>query len=119
MKKYNEIISDIRIFDVSEIPLSDFFGCLVKLPECGTCSVIWSENDGGWNHVSVSPKHKFKIPSWNDMCILKDIFFYDEEEVYQIHPKKSEYVNLKSNCLHMWKPIGHEIGELVNKGGMI
>lgn len=47
--------------------------------------------------------------------MLKDIFFDDEEEVYQIHPKKSEYVNLSENCLHLWKPIGHELGELVEK----
>ena len=49
------------------------------------------------------------------MCVLKDIFFDDEEEVYQIHPKKSEYVNQQENCLHLWKPIGHELGELVEK----
>ena len=55
------------------------------------------------------------IPTWDDMCVLKDIFFDDEEEVYQIHPKKSEYVNMSKNCLHLWKPIGHELGELVEK----
>ena len=56
-----------------------------------------------------------EIPTWDDMCALKDIFFDDEEEVYQIHPKKSEYVNLSENYLHLWKPIGHELGELVEK----
>jgi hypothetical protein len=25
------------------------------------------------------------------MCVLKDVFWGEEEEVYQIHPKKSEY----------------------------
>lgn len=113
MKKYDEIIGDNRIWNVETIPFSGLFGGLIKLPDCGTCSVVWSENENGWNHVSVSPKHKFKIPSWDDMCVLKDIFFYDEEEAYQIHPKRSEYVNLQSNCLHLWKPIGHEISDLV------
>ena len=70
-----------------------FMHCaMVKLPDCGTCSVIWSSNEGGYEHVSVSPKKKFRIPTWDDMCALKDIFFGDEEEVYQIHPKKSHYV---------------------------
>ena len=32
-----------------------------------------------------------------------------------IHPKKSQYVNGVENCLHLWKPIGHEIDELVTK----
>lgn len=60
-------------------------------------------------------KKQFNIPTWNDMCELKDMFFGEEEEVYQIHTKKYEYVNIQSNCLHLWKPIGHEINELVDK----
>lgn len=60
-------------------------------------------------------RQPYLIPTWDDMCVLKDIFFDDEEEVYQIHPKKSEYVNLSENCLHLWEPIGHELGELVEK----
>ena len=48
--------------------------------------------------------------------MLKDVFFEDEEEAYQIHPKKSEYVNAVENCLHLWKPKGHEINELISKG---
>lgn len=63
--------------------------------------------------MSVSQKKKFNMPTWNDMCALKDMFFKDDEEVYQIHPKKSEYVNVIENCLHLWKPIGHELNELV------
>lgn len=51
------------------------------------------------------------------MCVLKDIFFGEEEEVYQIHPKKSRHVNCVENCLHLWKPIGHEIDELVKREG--
>lgn len=51
------------------------------------------------------------------MCVLKDIFFGEEEEVYQIHPKKSQYVNRVENCLHLWRPIGREIDELVKREG--
>lgn len=86
----------------------------IKLPDCGTCSVIWDCTDG-YEHVSVSPQKRYNVPTWNDMCTLKDIFFDDEEEAYQIHPKKSQYVNGVENCLHLWKPIGHEIDELVTK----
>ena len=65
-------------------------------------SVIWSYG-GGWDHVSVSPfKHRI-IPTWEDMCMLKEIFFRDDEAVIQIHPQKSEYVNNMPNCLHLWK----------------
>ena len=59
-------------------------------------------NECGWEHVSVSP-YNGKTPSWVDMCEIKDMFWNDEEAVIQIHPKKSEYVNIKDNCLHLWR----------------
>lgn len=88
----------------------------IGLPDCGICRVIW-ECVNGYEHVAVSPKKRCNIPTWNDMCVLKDIFFGEEEEVYQIHPKKSRHVNCVENCLHLWKPIGHEIDELVKREG--
>lgn len=71
-------------------------------------SVIWS-NGGGWEHVSVAPyKHRI-IPSWDDMCLVKDIFFNEDECVVQFHPPKSEYVNNMPNCLHLWKSLEEEM----------
>lgn len=66
-------------------------------------SVIWS-NGGGWEHISVCPFKRNYIPSWDDMCAIKDIFFYDDEWAVQFHPAKTEYVNNMPNCLHLWKP---------------
>ena len=65
-------------------------------------SVIWSTG-AGWQHVSVAPESKRIIPTWDDMCKLKDIFFEDDESVIQIHPPKDEYVNNMPNCLHLWR----------------
>ncbi|MGN1383651.1 MAG: hypothetical protein ACI4W2_12635 [Eubacterium sp.] len=65
-------------------------------------SVIWS-NGMGWEHVSVSICTG-GIPTWNDMCWLKDQFFHEDEAVVQFHPRKSKYVNIKENCLHLWRP---------------
>ena len=64
-------------------------------------SVIWTRNKGGYDHVSVNGKGR--TPSWEEMCKLKDMFFYDEEEAYQVFPKKSEYVNIAQHCLHIWR----------------
>lgn len=111
MKKLEEILKNERIWDYD--PHLLLHTALIKLPDCGTCSVVFGFDEDGMEHVSVSPVKKFRIPSWYDMCILKDVFFEDEEEAYQIHPKKSEYVNLTENCLHLWKPCGHELRELV------
>ena len=43
------------------------------------------------------------------MSKIKDLFFEENETVIQFHPKKSEYVNISNNCLHLWKPINKEI----------
>lgn len=112
MRSTEEILNNKQIWGHEEMFM--MHSAWVKLPDCGTCSVVWNVEKGGYEHVSVSPKHKFKIPTWNDMCVLKDMFFNDDEEAYQIHPKKSEYVNVVDNCLHLWKPNGHELGDLIN-----
>lgn len=65
-------------------------------------TVIWSTG-AGWEHVSVSPESKRIVPTWDDMCKIKDIFFGDDEAVIQIHPPKDEYVNNMPNCLHLWR----------------
>lgn len=56
----------------------------------------------GWEHVSVS--HKKRVPSWNEMCHFKSLFWEPEECVVQYHPPESEYVNTHPNALHLWKP---------------
>ena len=76
------------------------YGTEIELPKWRGSVVFGYE--GGWEHVSVSP-YNGKTPTWEDMCRVKDIFCDEEEEVIQIHPKKSEYVNIKDNCLHLWR----------------
>ena len=71
-------------------------------------SVIWGRDESGWEHVSVAPFND-EVPTWDDMCKLKDIFFGDEEMALQFHPKKSQYVNVVENCLHLWRPKDEEL----------
>jgi hypothetical protein len=63
--------------------------------------VIASDGEG-WEHVSVSARGK--CPTWEQMCIVKSVFWDEEDCVIQYHPPKSEYVNLHPNCLHLWRP---------------
>lgn len=67
----------------------------------GSCVVGFDED--GWEHVSVAPYNQKRTPSWDDMCVIKQVFWKDEEACIQIHPKKSDYVNIKENCLHIWR----------------
>ena len=61
----------------------------------------------GWEHLSVS-KHR-QLPTWDELCYMKRIFWDDDECCVQYFPAASEYVNNHPNCLHIWKPIGIEI----------
>lgn len=72
-------------------------------------TVIWSYG-GGWEHVSIDGKKR--MPDWNEMCMLKDMFFKGDECCVQYHPPKSEYVNNIPYCLHIWKPIEEYSGKL-------
>ncbi len=61
-------------------------------------------SDGmGWNHVSVSKK--YECPSWEEMCMVKNLFWGEDVWVQQFHPSKSEYVNNHPYCLHLWEPV--------------
>ena len=99
MKTLEEIKASGRVLigDVTD----DGFSGEIHIPSF-TGTVIASTG-AGWDHVSVCPYKKRIIPSWEDMCMVKDIFFYDSEAAIQIHPPKSEYVNNMPNCLHLWK----------------
>lgn len=60
---------------------------------------------GLWEHVSV---HAIgldgpRIPTWEEMQYVKELFWKDEETVVQFHPKKSQYVNRNPNVLHLWR----------------
>lgn len=54
-----------------------------------------------WEHVSVSLEHR--CPTWEEMCIVKALFWDDEETVLQFHPPESDYVNQHRFCLHLWR----------------
>lgn len=70
----------------------------------------------GWEHASVSLR-KFvnrrtrkvtyvqRCPTWEEMCMIKDLFWEPEECVVQYHPPKSHYINNHQWCLHLWKPL--------------
>jgi hypothetical protein len=57
----------------------------------------------GWDHVSVSLEDKRKCPSWEEMCVVKRLFWNDSETVVQFHPPESDYINQHPGCLHLWR----------------
>lgn len=75
----------------------------------GRSFFVIASSGGGWEHVSVDPNSKKRCPTWDEMCAIKDMFFDEEEVVMQLHPAKSEYVNIHPYCLHLWRPLEREI----------
>lgn len=74
-------------------------------------SVDYNELQGlEWEHVSVHQSGKCKsMPTWKDMCRVKEIFWEPDEEAHQIHPKAEQYVHgveALENILHLWRPVG-------------
>jgi hypothetical protein len=84
---------------------------------CGTVNFTIIASSGStnelpaWEHVSVRAEdyRGSRIPTWLEMCWVKDMFWEPEECVVQFHPPKSDYVNNHPHVLHLWKPLGSEL----------
>ena len=86
----------------------------VNLPSGIRASVVAGNNEEGWEHVSIQ-LYARRLPTWEEMCYVKDLFWDEEEEVVQIHPKKTHYVNL-TEALHLWRPINGDWSKMNDKG---
>ena len=62
-----------------------------------------ASNGEDLEHVSVSRRDR--CPVWEEMALIKDLFWDEEDTVMQLHPPKSLYVNCHPYCLHLWRPI--------------
>lgn len=101
MKTVDEILKSGQIYSNSLVYSADGIkGCICIERVDMTFVASWG---GGWDHVSVSPLRSYKVPTWDMMCKIKQIFFKPDEAVIQIHPPEDQYVNNKVNCLHLWR----------------
>ena len=118
MRTLEEVMNNSQVqfgnfFKTAECDMNGFQGFLRLRDSKHTMSFMCSiDNDGDRKveHVSVSyMDSNRKTPTWEEMCQVKEIFWDDEKEVHQVHPKKSQYVHgykdLK-NVLHLWRPVG-------------
>jgi hypothetical protein len=85
---------------------ADGFMGLFRITIGGKCVRCIASDGEGWQHVSVSIEYETKPPSWEIMCVVKELFWEDEDWVVQFHPAKSEYVNYHPGCLHLWRYTG-------------
>jgi hypothetical protein len=105
MRKIENIIGMGKLQNYN-IGIDGLCGYIKINPENKLFHIIFSFG-GGWEHVSVSLKNR--TPTWNEMCVVKDIFWRYDETVIQYHPAEKDYKNIHPYCLHMWRPIDIEI----------
>lgn len=73
-------------------------------------SIDTDHNGAQLEHVSISLPNR--LPSWSELKYFKAQFWDSEDEVYQIIPPESQYVNIHKFCLHLWRRHdGKNIGE--------
>jgi hypothetical protein len=61
----------------------------------------------GWEHVSTHVANRVKklfMPTWEEMCWVKDQFWDEEDVAMQLHPAKSQWINNHPMTLHLWRP---------------
>ena len=95
-----------------EIPVPDFRERTAKLARLFVLASDGAEFE--WEHVSVHVTYrdgldkKKRVPTWSEMCYVKDLFWEKGECVVQFHPAEEEYVNRHPYTLHLWKERGKE-----------
>ncbi len=88
-----------------ESEAGDPFGWFITSGPCGRqLAMLATDGEGtDWEHVSVTLKDKRKIPNWEEMCFVKNLFWESTECIVQFHPPSAEYVNIHHGCLHLWR----------------
>lgn len=64
------------------------------------CSVGVEADGRRWRHVSMS--YRNRLPSYEDLKLVKDAFIGADRWAVQVFPKASEHVNIMPFCLHLW-----------------
>ena len=91
-------------------------GCFViPHPKIKHASLFCIVSDGvsfektGWEHVSVSIRSSKgdmnRCPIWDEMCLVKDVFWDVSDMCIQYHPAEEDYISNHPNCLHIWRPV--------------
>ena len=110
MRNKDEILNDKRIIKVIKDTSNDIYSKLkveIRSNKASDKCIVSMTCIDGWEHLSVS--HKNKIPSWLTMEEMKELFFNDNEEAFQFHPKIDNYINNNEYTLHIWRRTNGEM----------
>jgi len=71
-----------------------------KAYRIGDCTVMVGQENGLW-HLSISNADHY--PEWDIIRDARYSFCPEDITMAMLLPPKSEYVNLHSNCFHLWQ----------------
>jgi len=69
-----------------------------------------------WLHVSLARPNK--LPSWNDVLEVKNLFIGDKTAL-QVLPKKDKYIDCHKYCFHLWHCIDGDVTPDFTRGNNI
>jgi hypothetical protein len=75
------------------------------------------DSDQEWHHLSMS--YPTKLPTYDEMKLMKAIFVGDAYTSMQFFPSKSRHVNIHDYCLHLWTPLDYDVTPDFGKEGTI
>ena len=109
MKTLKQIKASLKSHLIIAGGQSDDDGLAAQLTYNGIAGLLrvivsWGE---GWEHASISLENR--VPTWDEMCFVKDMFWLSNECVIQYHPAQKDYINCHNYCLHLWRPIDQKI----------
>ena len=106
MKKPPSNIVNRQLFPfiIETEPPPELNNCRAYLVKDNSARILVSidrlKNDEEWLHVSVS--HPDRLPTWETLVKIKNIFVGLEGEAMMFFPKQSEYVNYHPYYMHLW-----------------
>jgi len=72
-------------------------------------SIEWQNTDPEtkWLHVSMS--FEAKLPTYQDMKIVKSVFIGEDRTAFQIFPPIDQHINMHENTLHLFSCLTKDI----------
>jgi hypothetical protein len=75
--------------------------CLINRDDLKVIVSLEGKDDGcTWLHASCSRQDR--MPSYGDLCLMKDTFIGPQRKAVQIFAPRAEHVSIHSFCLHLW-----------------
>lgn len=78
------------------------------IPTKGAIYQVIASTELGWDHVSVSVikpnNYQLRIANFEELEMIRSMFFCKDETVIEFHPRKQDYVNQNEYVLHLWRP---------------